>query len=150
MSRLSLEYSIFAYGDDEVTADAVSDLVVRLCMQRGDYTMSEDESRAVAHLVNAVDDMRCDEDGDEKPATKYFTGAAVVEDEFNRLYSQVCKAAGHYCDTECSAWVEGWPTDCRWHKTELLRLARLVAGRDEHVRRQLRAEFLKHRGESDA
>ncbi len=150
MSRLSLEYSIFAYGDNEVAAADISDMVVRLCMQHDDYCWGDDLRHAVHSLVNAVDGMRHHEefaegDDDNPPEISSFSGADAVEDEFNRLYARVCKAAGQYCDPECSAWVNGWPTDCRWHKEELRRLARLVAGRDEHVRRQLREEFLKHK-----
>lgn len=152
MSRLSLEYSMHAYGDSEVTPESISDLIVTMCMQHCDYEWGDSLTACASSLVNALDHLRAQEQDDERDddqphaSTPTFRGAVEVEDEFNRLYAQVCKSAGQYCDTECSAWVDGWPTDCWWHKTELLRLARLVAGRDEHVRRQLRAEFLKHEG----
>jgi hypothetical protein len=142
---MSLEYSLFRFSDDYPTAEGLSEMIMQVCMDedRGDYDHTE---RLIAALVQAAYQLRYVEaaaDDDEGEAD-----IAIAPDApalFMARYEHACKAIGEPCEDGDAWWEDWWPTDCPWHPADISHLARLKAGETKSVRRQLRAEFAKHK-----
>jgi hypothetical protein len=146
---MSLEYSLFRFSDDYPTAEGLSEMIMQVCMDRdpGDFDRT---TRLISALVSAAYQLRCveaaenDEDGEAN-----ITIATDAADLFVSLYVKACKQIGEPCNDGDAWWEDWWPTDCPWHPHDLAHLARLKAGETKCVRRQLRAEFAKHKEVSD-
>lgn len=141
---MSLEYSMFRFSDDYPTAEGLSEMIMQVCMD--DSCGSESEERLIRALVQAAHELRwleamgaADEDEVDIPSVRepwYL---------FMDKYAKACKRMGEPCEDGDAWWEDWWPTDCPWHPDDISRLAGLKAGETKSIRRQLRAEFAKHK-----
>jgi len=147
---MSLEYSMFRFSDDYPTAEGLSEMIMQVCVPRGDRPSNDDEHTAlIRSLVNAAYHLRCVEQADEVDDSEVWV--RTVDDpaaQFMDRYARACKKLGESCDVGDAWWEDWWPTDCTWHPDDIARLARLKAGETRAVRRQLRQAFLDAEGEA--
>ena len=142
---MSLEYSMFRFSDDYPTAEGLSEMIMQVCMDedRGDC---DHTTRLISALVSAAYHLRyveaAENDEDGEADITIATDAAAL---FMSLYVKACKQIGEPCNDGDAWWEDWWPTDCPWHPADIAHLARLKAGETKSVRRQLRAEFAKHK-----
>jgi hypothetical protein len=142
---MSLEYSLFRFSDDYPTAEGLSEMIMQVCMDddRGDYDHTE---RLIDALVRAAYQLRymeaSENDDDGEANIPIVTDAPAM---FMSAYAKACKKLGEPCEDGDAWWEDWWPTDCPWHADDIAHLARLKAGETKSVRRQLRAEFAKHK-----
>jgi hypothetical protein len=142
---MSLEYSMFRFSDDYPTAEGVSEMILQVCVPRGDRPSDDDEHTAlIRSLVNAAYCLRCIEQAaeldDDEVCVRTVADPAA---QFMDRYARACKKIGERCDEGDVWWEDWWPTDCTWHPDDISRLARLKAGETRAVRRQLREMFAK-------
>lgn len=147
---MSLEYSMFRFSDDYPTAEGLSEMIMQVCMDE-DRGNCESTERLIRYLVNATYELRYQEamaEGDDGEVD-----IPMIPEPwclFMDKYESVCKRIGEpVCDGD-AWWETWWPTDCRWHPDDIARLARLKAGAAQSLRRQLRAEFAKHKENDNA
>lgn len=147
---MSLEYTMFRYSDDYPTAEGLSEMIMQVCMddERGRRDGSE---RLIRCLVNAAYELRYQEalaesDEDDVDIPEVRQPGHLFMDS----YARACRAIREACDEDDVWWEEWWPTDCSWHPDDIAHLARLKAGETQSVRRQLRAEWAKHKETNDA
>jgi hypothetical protein len=147
---MSLEYSMFRFSDDYPTAEGLSEMIMQVCVPRGDRPSNDDDHTAlIRSLVNAAYHLRCIEQADEVDDAEVCV--RTVDDpaaQFMDRYARACKKLGESCDVGDAWWEDWWPTDCAWHPDDIARLARLKAGETKSVRRQLRQAFLEAEGEA--
>jgi hypothetical protein len=140
---MSLEYSMFRFSDDYPTAEGLSEMIMQVCVPRGDRPSNDDQHTAlIRSLVNAAYQMRCIEQADEVDDSEVCV--RTVDDpaaQFMDRYAKACKKIGERCDEGDAWWEDWWPTDCPWHPDDIGHLARLKAGETRSVRRQLRQMF---------
>lgn len=145
---MSLEYSLFRFSDDYPTAEGLSEMIMQVCVPRGDRPSDDDEHTAlIRSLVNAAYHLRCIEQAEEVDDTEVCV--RTVDDPgrmFLDRYAKACQKIGERCDEGDAWWEDWWPTDCMWHPDDIARLARLKAGETRAVRRQLREMFAKKEG----
>lgn len=146
MSNYGFEYNLFSLGNEEVSEDTLSEMVISLCMQDdiGDPEHFEDMLR---HLINALDCFRRNQNAmadsdDQKPINL----VEKPEDLFMELYEKFCDKAGiAVCDGD-AWWEDHWPLKACWHRKEIVRLVCLQIGKVEVHRRAI-CEWMKARKE---
>jgi hypothetical protein len=147
---MSLEYSMFRFSDDYPTAEGLSEMIMQVCVPRGDRPSNDDDHKALIRaLVDAAYHLRCIEQAEEVDDAEVCV--RTVDDpaaQFMDRYDRACKNLGESCDVGDAWWEDWWPTDCTWHPDDIARLARLKAGETKSVRRQLRQAFLEAEGEA--
>lgn len=145
---MSLEYSMFRFADDYPTAEGLSEMIMQVCM---DEHGTDVHGEIVKRLVDAAWFMRCVESmkatGEDDPDIPNVRDPGSL---FMEQYAKACKRMGEPCEDGDAWWEDWWPTDCLWHRSDVVRLARLKAGETKTVRRQLRAAFAKHKENDNA
>ncbi len=118
---------------------------MQVCMDE-DRADCDSTERLIRFLVNATYELRyqesaaADEDGEAN-----IPQARKPAELFMAKYASACKQIGEpVCDGD-AWWEDWWPQDGPWHPDDIARLARLKAGQTRSIRRQLRAEFAKHK-----
>lgn len=144
---MSLEYSMFRYSDDYPTAEGLSEMIMQVCVPRGDRPSDDDYHTAlIRSLVNAAYELRCIEQANEIDNSEVWVRTSDdPEALFLDCYAKACQKIGERYDEGEAWWEDWWPTDCLWHPDDLSRLARLKVSETRAVRRQMREEFLKHK-----
>jgi len=147
---MSLEYSMFRFSDDYPTAEGLSEMIMQVCVPRGDRPSDDDQHTAlIRSLVNAAYQMRCIEQAEEVDDAEVCV--RTVDDpaaRFMARYETACARIGERYDPDDVWWEDWWPTDCPWHPDDIAHLARLKAGETRSVRRQLRQAFLEAEGKT--
>ena len=145
---MSLEYSMFRFSDDYPTAEGLSEMIMQVCM--GDE--GDEHEQVLRGLIQAAHSLRYIEAWENAEDEDDVTIPTVREPGylFMDKYAAACKAIGEPCDEGDAWWEDWWPTNCPWHPDDIARLARLKAGESQSLRRQLRAEFAKHKEQADA
>lgn len=148
---MSLEYSMFRFSDDYPTAEGLSEMIMQVCMDE-DRADNDSTQRLIRALVRATHELRYQEaieaaDDDDAVGIPAVLNADHL---FIEKYEAISKKMGEpVCDGD-AWWEDWWPTDCPWHPNDIARLARLKVGEAQSLRRQLRAEFAKHKENADA
>jgi hypothetical protein len=141
---MSLDYAMFRFSDDYPTADGLSEMIMQVAMNDSGDEM---DGEILRRLVDAAWYLRTIEATDEAEDEDEVDIPSVREPGslYMAKYAAVCKAIGEPCDDGDAWWEDWWPTNCLWHPADIARLASLKAGETRSVRRQLRAEFAKHK-----
>jgi hypothetical protein len=112
------------------------DFLVKLCVDDDDMTNVNTEQSGVliAQIVNMMHTMRQNKAENEADAWVVVSVPYVSQPEafFNRHYKRLIEDKNSE-----SAWHDFWPLDCKWHPTELKKLAEIIALRDNLTRRRL-------------
>lgn len=144
---MSLEYSMFRFADDFPTAEAIGEMVLQVCMQDFGDDYDTDMIRGLVNAAYACATKEYVAEHDESDDFDLALPQREIETHFIDRYAQACQAIGEPWTADDQWWEDWWPTDCQWTKELVSQLARLKAGQTQSVRRQLRAEFAKHKEE---
>jgi hypothetical protein len=142
---MSLEYSMFRFADDFPTAETIGEMALQVCMQDFGDDYDTDMIRGLVNAAYACATKEYVAEHDESDDFDLALPQQEVAAQFLRQYERTCKGLGEFIADGDQWWEDWWPTDCQWTKDLVSKLARLKAGQTQAVRRQLRAEFAKHK-----
>ena len=113
------------------------DFLFKLCVDDDEMlNVNTDQSEVlIAQIVNMMHTMRQNQAANEADDYVVVSVPYVSDPEsfFIRHYKRFIEF--NYSE---SAWHDFWPLDCKWHPTELKKLAKIIAMRDNLTMRSLR------------
>lgn len=144
MSRLSLGYSMFSLCNNEVTEDALSELVIGMCMQ-DDIGNPEHYEEMLRCTVNALHAFRINAEVMKDEDWKEVEIVEKPDDIWIGMYKKLCEKANIAVCEGDAWWEDHWPKNARWNSKELWRLAKLQIGKAEADRRAICKMMKQHK-----